>query len=146
MSTTGLLVLVVVLGVATAAGLVLRSRSGRVRTASPVPPAGAAAGPTGWELAGTAPEGAQRVLLLQLSSPVCAPCRQTATVLGGLAVDDPSLRHIEIDVAERTDVARALGVLRTPTTVAFDRDGTELARVSGVPRIDELLAAVGRGW
>lgn len=40
MSATGLLVLVVVLGVATAVGLVLRSRSGRVRAASPVPPAG----------------------------------------------------------------------------------------------------------
>lgn len=140
MSTTGLLVVLATLGVATALGLVLRARSGRVRAASSAP----AAGPTGWDLAGTAPRGPQRVLLLQLSSPVCAPCRQTAAVLGELAAGDSSVRHVEIDVAERADVARALGVLRTPTTVAFDADGAELARVSGVPRVDELLAALGR--
>ena len=139
MSTTGLLVLVATLCAATAVGLVLRARAGRVRAASPSP----AGGPTGWDLAGTAPHGAQRILLLQLSSPVCAPCRQTAAVLGALAPEHPALRHVEIDVAERTDVARALGVLRTPTTVAFDAGGTELARVSGVPRVDELRAAVG---
>lgn len=140
MSATGLLVLIATLCAATAAGLLLRTRSGRVRAASPVP----AAGPTGWELAGTTPAGSDRVLLLQLSSPVCAPCRQTAAVLGELAAQDPSLRHVELDVAQRTDVARALGVLRTPTTVAFDRDGAELARVSGVPRVDELLSTLDR--
>ncbi|RZT83642.1 thiol-disulfide isomerase/thioredoxin [Pseudonocardia sediminis] len=146
MSTAGLMVLVATLCAATAVGLVLRARSGSVRAASPVAPSGSSAppAPSGWDLAGVAPDGTGQVLLLQLSSPVCAPCRQTATVLGGLAVDDPSLRHVEIDVAERTDVARALGVLRTPTTVAFDAGGTELARVSGVPRVDELLAAVHR--
>ncbi|MBW0104246.1 thioredoxin family protein [Pseudonocardia sp. KRD291] len=140
MSTTGLIVLLATLCVATAVGLALRSASGRVRGVSPA----AVTGPDGWGLAGVAPEATREVLLLQLSSPVCAPCRQTAAVLGGLAADDPSLRHVEVDVAERAEVARALGVLRTPTTVAFDSDGTELARVSGVPRVDELLSAVDR--
>lgn len=98
------------------------------------------AGP-GWDLAGTGPDG-RRALLLQLSSPVCAPCRQTARVLGDLAAADPGLAHVEVDVAERVDVARALGVLRTPTTVVFDARGAEVLRVSGVPRVDELVAAL----
>jgi hypothetical protein len=33
-------------------------------------------------------------------------------------------------------------VLRTPTTLAVDGSGTELLRVGGVPKRDELLAAL----
>lgn len=138
MTGTGVWVLVGTLVAATVLGLLLRRRSGRVRARA------RGDGAAGWELAGAVPAEGDRFLLLQLSSPVCAPCRQTAEVLGGMAAGDPSLRHVEVDVAERTDVARALGVLRTPTTVAFDRGGTELLRVSGVPRADELRAALER--
>ena len=82
------------------------------------------------------------MLLLQLSSPVCAPCRQTAAVLDGLAARTAGVVHVEVDVAERPDVARALHVLRTPTTVAFDRAGGELLRVAGVPRVTDLASAL----
>ncbi len=119
---------------ASAVGLVLRRRDGRARSG------GGATG--GWALAGRAPAAGDRALLLQLSSPVCAPCRQTATLLGGLAGRTPGLVHVEVDVAERVEVARELGVLRTPTVVAFDAAGTELARISGVPRLPELAAAL----
>lgn len=136
MSSTGLVVLIAVLIVATAVGLVLRARDGRVRTTAD------AASPDGWALTGSAPEGAEQVLLLQLSSPVCTPCRQTAGVLGELAAGEPGLRHVEVDVAERPEVARALSVMRTPTTIGFDRTGRELLRVSGVPRRAELVAAL----
>jgi Thiol-disulfide isomerase and thioredoxins len=120
--------------VALVLALVLRARDGRVRAA-----AGASGG---WALAGCSPSGQDRVLLLQLSSPVCAPCRQTAAVLTELAGRTVGLVHVELDVADRPDAARELGVLRTPTVVAFDRDGTELLRVSGVPRAADLLAGV----
>lgn len=137
MQTGGLVVLVVALTLATAAGLVLRARSGRVRTTTSDREAVAG----GWELAGVAPEG-RRALLLQLSAPACTPCRRTAQLLGDLAAADPGLAHVEIDVAERIEVARALGVLRTPTTVVFDAAGDEILRVSGVPRADELAEAL----
>ena len=51
---------------------------------------------------------------------------------------EPDLMHIRSD----PDVARALHVLRTPTTVAFDRAGGELLRVAGVPRVTELASAL----
>jgi len=121
------------LAVATVVGLVLRARSGVVRR-------GRATG--GWALTGRAPAAGERVLLLQLSSPVCTPCRQTAAVLDGLACHTAGVVHVEVDVAERPDVARSLHVLRTPTTVAFDRAGVELLRVSGVPRATELTSAL----
>lgn len=139
MDLTGLVVLLVVLALLSVAGVLMQHRSGRVRVAADHPSSGRES--SGWELAGLDPEG-RRALLLQLSSPVCAPCRQTAAVLAELAADDPGLAHVEIDVAERVEVARALGVLRTPTTVVFDAGGAELLRVSGVPRADELAAAL----
>ena len=99
-------------------------------------------GTSGWALADLVPEPDDRVLLLQLSSPVCTPCRQTAAALTELAEQETGLRHVEIDVADDPDAARALHVMRTPTTIAFARDGRELLRVSGVPRRRELLDAL----
>lgn len=134
MSVTGLIVVLAVLAVASVVGLVLRSRAGRVRTTT-------GRGAPGWDLAGVAPDADDRVLLLQLSSPICTPCRQTAAQLGQIA-ERPGVRHVEVDIAERPEVARTLDVMRTPTTVAFARDGRELLRVSGVPRRQELLTAL----
>ena len=133
MDVVGLLVVVGVLVVTTATGLALRARAGPVRR-------GTATG--GWALAGRRPGDGETVLLLQLSSPVCAPCRQTAAALDGLAARTAGVVHVEVDVAEHSDVARALHVLRTPTTVAFDRAGGELLRVAGVPRVTELASAL----
>jgi thiol-disulfide isomerase/thioredoxin len=130
----GLGALIGALVVGTVVGMVWRARSGRLRAGSGVR--------GGWELAGRAPRAEERVLLLQLSSPVCAPCRQTAAVLDELAARTPGVVHAEIDVAERPEVAAALHVMRTPTMVAFDRSGAELLRLSGVPRADELAAAL----
>lgn len=139
MSVAGVVTVGVVVLVVGVVGVLLRRRSGRLRT-----PSTPRAGVDGWALAGVRPEADDRVLLLQLSSPVCAPCRTTAGVLADLASDDPRVRHVEVDVADRVDVARALNVLSTPTTVAFDRDGAEMLRVSGVPRADELRNALAR--
>lgn len=153
----GLAALVGVLMLATAAGLVMRARSGRVHGGGrhggmadqgrarqgEVPTGGEPEdGGGGWALAARTPTADERVLLLQLSSPVCAPCRQTAAVLDDLASRTPGIVHSEIDVAERPEVARELHVLRTPTVVAFDRSGAELLRVSGVPRVTELASAL----
>lgn len=133
MDLLGVAVLVAVLALATAVGLVLRARDGRVRH-------GRTEG--GWALADITPGPAERVLLLQLSSPVCTPCRRTAEMLDALRTRRPEIVHREIDVADRPDVARTLNVLRTPTVVAFDRAGAELLRVSGVPRAADLEAAL----
>ena len=130
MNGVGIAVLLGTLVLATVAGLVLRARSGRLRSGG--------AATEGWQLAGAEPGAGDRVLLLQLSSPVCTPCRQTAALLTDLAARRAGVVHRELDVAERPDVARELGVMRTPTVVAFDRNGGELLRVSGVPRMAEL--------
>ncbi len=135
MSTVGLATLLATLVVATVVGLVLRARAGRVR-------AGRARDQAEWTRWGVDAGAADRVLLLQLSTPVCAPCRHTAVVLSDLVERSSGLRHVEIDIADHPEPAVALSVMRTPTTVAFDRSGRELLRVSGVPRTDELMSAL----
>jgi thiol-disulfide isomerase/thioredoxin len=129
---TGVLVLVGTLVLATVAGVLLRRRDGRVRTVST-----SALPADVQEL--VAPAG---VTLVQLSTTFCAPCRQARVVLANLAERIDGLHHTELDLTERPDLARELSVLRTPTTLAVDGNGTELLRVGGVPKRDELLAAL----
>ncbi len=130
---TGALVMVGTLVLASALGLMLRARNGRVRSASP---------------AGGLPEDVRALLapgqitLVQLSTTFCAPCRHARVLLADLADRTAGLRHAELDLTERPDLARDLSVLRTPTTLAVDGTGTELLRVGGVPRRDALLAAL----
>jgi thiol-disulfide isomerase/thioredoxin len=129
----GALVVLGTLAVAGVLGFVLRARGGRVRRAKER------------EL----PEDVRRLLgadasvtLVQLSTTFCAPCRQARVVLADLAERTEGLHHAELDLTERPDLARALSVLRTPTTLAVDAHGTELLRIGGVPRRADLLDAL----
>lgn len=131
---TGLWVLVAVLVAATAVGLLLRARNGRVRDAQPVR-----------ELPGPVTDvldPASAVTLVQISTTFCAPCRHAKAVLEPLAERTDGLHHVELDVTNQPEVAQSLSVLRTPTTIALTPDGRELLRVGGVPKGPELLAAL----
>ena len=129
---TGVLVLVATLALATVAGLAMKSRNGRVRVAA------ASILPSDIQ-AVLAPAG---VTLVQLSTTFCAPCRHTRVLLSDLASRTDGLHHTELDLTDRPELARELSVLRTPTTLAIDGSGTEVLRVGGVPKRDELLAAL----
>ena len=129
---TGVLVLVATLALATVTGLVMKSRNGRVHvaTASNLPSAVQSV---------LAPDG---VTLVQLSTTFCAPCRHTRVLLSDLASRTDGLHHTELDLTEQPELAKELSVLRTPTTLAIDGSGTEILRVGGVPKRDELLTAL----
>jgi len=131
---TGALVLLGTLVLASVAGLVLRARNGRVRIAGAT---------------GTLPADVRDVVdpevavtLVQLSTEFCAPCRQARTVLADLASATAGVHHAEVDLTDRPDLARALSVLRMPTTLAVDAGGRELLRVGGVPNPRALLDAL----
>lgn len=94
--------------------------------------------------------GAQRgyhATFVQFSTPMCAKCPPTATLLQRIAGEDPRVAHIEIDAAERLDLARELEIMRTPTILLLDGDGVVVSRISGAPtehQAREALAAVPR--
>lgn len=136
---TGVLVLVGALALAGIAGLVLKARNGRITRSKADQADSAVALP---EPVRAALDPAAAVTLVQISTTFCAPCRHAKALLSHLADNTEGLRHVDLDVTETPEVAAGLGVLRTPTTLALTPAGAELLRVGGVPKQDELLAAL----
>lgn len=131
---TALWVLLGTAVVVAAVGGALRWRSGRIQVPTrPTLPA---------EVLELLPAGTGGVTLLQLSTTFCAPCRQTRALLGDLVERTPGLRHVDVDLTSRPELAELLRVRSTPTTLAVDAAGHELLRLVGVPRRDQLLAAL----
>ncbi len=135
---TGALVVIGTLLLAAVVGFALRARDGRVRTLgdSTVPDVLVP------DDVRAALDPAAAVTLVQFSTAFCASCRHAGLVLTDLAKGTDGLAHADIDLTDRPELAKAAGVMRTPTTVAVDARGVELLRVGGVPRRDDLLAAL----
>jgi thiol-disulfide isomerase/thioredoxin len=146
---TGLVVLVAVLVLASAFGVWRKRTDGAVRMQTmPIAgvsesdsrptreaPAALTANKVGHELG-------QRATLLQFSSAFCQPCRVTRVVLADVASKVDGVEHIEIDAESHLGLVREIGILRTPTTLVLDREGRITARASGVPRREQVLAAL----
>ena len=153
----GLITLVVVLAVASAAGFVLRHRQGRFRgvavpSGTPLPagtptaaavsrPVSAPAALSATDL--NAPLGA-RATLVQFSTEVCAYCGPTRQLLTEVAAERDGVAFVEIDAAARMDLTRRLHVLSTPTVLVLDAAGGITSRASGPLRRADLLTAVGQ--
>ena len=139
-----LMLVVAVVAAALVLGLWWRSRQGVVRVRAP---AGAApevvVGDDVWrdrgvELAGTA-------TFVQFSTEHCSPCRATARVLGALVARRDDVSHREMDIDRNLDLVRRFSVLRAPTVLVLDRDGREVARMTGAvgrAQAERALAAV----
>lgn len=84
----------------------------------------------------------ERATLLQFSSAFCAPCRATRRTLADVADAVPGVVHVEVDAEHHLDLVRALGILRTPTTIVLDGRGAEVARAAGAPRPEQVLGAL----
>ena len=136
---------VAALALATATGLLYRTRNGTMRPARPA--AGGTAGPApagpGLTTADLgAPLGA-RATLVQFSTAFCAPCRATRQVLADVAAMTDGIAHVEIDAESHLDLVRRLDVRRTPTVLVLGPDGRIARRASGQPRKADVIAALG---
>lgn len=126
--------LVGVLAVATVLGLVLRNRSGRARATR-------ASRPTAADLAPATDFGAAATLV-QFSTPTCARCPAARRQLDAVAARHEGVRRIEVDLAERPDLARRFDVMQTPTVLLLDAQRTVRTRFGGPPRAADLAAAL----
>jgi thiol-disulfide isomerase/thioredoxin len=86
----------------------------------------------------------EKATLLQFSSAFCAPCRATRRTLAEVAEVVPGVEHLEVDAEHHLDLVRALGVMRTPTTLVLDAAGREVTRATGAPRKEQVLAALAQ--
>lgn len=133
--------------VATAIGLLARSRAGRVRTV-PGSPLGAGAGaePVATTAATLGLAGhalGADVTLVQFSTEYCSRCPGVARSLTALADDlDGDIRHVEIDLTHDAALADRFDVRQTPTVLVLDAAGRTAGRIAGVPRADELRALI----
>lgn len=87
---------------------------------------------------------ARGVTLLQFSTEVCAPCGVTRVVLADVASGRTDVRHVDLDLTHRPDLANRFNILQTPTTLILDGKGVVRARIGGAPRRDALTRELDR--
>jgi thiol-disulfide isomerase/thioredoxin len=133
---TGLVVCVAVLAASGLYGLLNQRRQGRIRVRAK----DTAERLTAAEIGG--PLG-ERATLVQFSSAFCSPCRATRRTLGEVAEMVTGVAHVEIDAEAHLDLVRRLSILKTPTVLVLDADGTVVRRAAGQPRKADVIAALG---
>jgi thiol-disulfide isomerase/thioredoxin len=72
--------------------------------------------------------------LLQFSTEVCSICVGTSRLYKELANRIPGVKHIEVDITHRMDLAAHFSIMQTPTTLILDKHGMVKARIGGAPR------------
>jgi thiol-disulfide isomerase/thioredoxin len=72
--------------------------------------------------------------LLQFSTEVCSVCNATARLYAEFEKAAPGVKHIEVDITHRMDLAAHFSIMQTPTTLILDKHGMVRARIGGAPR------------
>ncbi|WP_342000476.1 thioredoxin family protein [Microbacterium sp. LWH7-1.2] len=82
--------------------------------------------------------------LLQFSTELCARCPGVHRTLAAIADDHEGVRHLDVDLTHRPDIAKHFHVLQTPTTLVLDRNGVVQTRFGGAPGRDVLELELNR--
>ena len=86
----------------------------------------------------------EQATLLQFSTELCARCPGVHRMLSDLAGERDGVRHLDVDLTHRPDIARHFNVLQTPTTLILDRAGVIRTRFGGAPGRDVLELELSR--
>ena len=71
--------------------------------------------------------------LLQFSTEMSSRCPGVHRTLAAVAAGHEGVRHWDVDVTSRPDIAKHFHILQTPTTLVLDRSGAVQARFGGIP-------------
>ena len=85
----------------------------------------------------------ERATLVQFSSAFCAPCRATRVLLTDIAATVEGVVAVDVDAESQLDLVRRLDIMRTPTVLVLDKAGVVVQRASGLPRRENVIAALG---
>jgi len=81
-------------------------------------------------------------VILDFSSPGCAPCKKVPPVLEGIVQEsEENIRAFEVDVTEHPQIAQKYMVLGVPTIILF-KNGEEKQRFNSVPKREKILKAL----
>jgi thiol-disulfide isomerase/thioredoxin len=86
----------------------------------------------------------EHATMVQFSSAFCSPCRATRTLLTDIAAKVPGVIAVDIDAEENLQLVRDLDIMRTPTVLILDGSGAVTTRASGLPRREQVMAALDR--
>ncbi|MEI3866257.1 thioredoxin family protein [Microbacterium sp. CCNWLW134] len=86
----------------------------------------------------------EQATLLQFSTEMCARCPNVHRMLAEVADRHDGVRHLDVDLTHRPDIAQHFHVLQTPTTLILDRHGAIQSRIGGVPSRDVLDLELAR--
>ena len=86
----------------------------------------------------------EKVTLLQFSSDFCSSCKQTSILLESIEKAHQGLLHIDLDIAERLDLAKTFNILTTPTILILNSRGEVVSRIVGAPKLATIEAEIER--
>ncbi|MCP4217430.1 MAG: thioredoxin family protein [bacterium] len=87
--------------------------------------------------------GATEYVLLDFSSPGCAPCKKVPPLLEEVLADlaDTDIAAYEVDIVENIDIAQKYMVMGVPTIIVF-KGGKDVKRFNSVPKKAKLLKVI----
>jgi thioredoxin-like negative regulator of GroEL len=121
------------LALATALGLLLRKRKGRVRDVADAE----RINPAIFELERFGESGA----IVQFSTEFCARCPGVKRLLTELVAGRPGLKFVHVDLTHDAGFAKRFHVLQTPTVLFIDTHGHPIKRLSGQLGHDTIRGA-----
>lgn len=80
----------------------------------------------------------EKATLLQFSTSYCGQCPGVSRKLTAMDDSSAGLRHLEVDITDRLDVAAHFGINQTPTVFLLNPKGELVYRVGGVPNLAKL--------
>lgn len=91
----------------------------------------------------TAKLSANRFVILDFSSPGCAPCKKVPALVEEVLQEaaDRDVRAYEVNIVDEPDIARQYFVMGVPTLIVF-RGGQEIARFSSLPKKDKVVQSL----
>lgn len=120
---TPLIGVIALVALATAVGVLLRTRKGRVRRL-------AGGAPLEPEVFGAVRFGTVGTVV-QFSTEFCSRCPGVRRLLAQRVSTEPGLDFIHVDLTNDPDLASRFGVLQTPTILFVDASGRPSTRLSG---------------
>ena len=84
----------------------------------------------------------EKVTMLQFSSDFCSSCKQTSVLLANIEKANEGLLHIDLDIADRLDLAKTFNILTTPTTLILNSKGSVVSRIVGAPKLATIEAEI----
>ncbi len=138
---SGWLAVLAVLVLASAFGIYRQRTDGRVRVLSPDDQPSIPTPPTASPFTAFGEMG-EHATIVQFSATVCAPCRAAHVIAAEVAAQVPGVTHLDINAEHNMELVKEFGIMRTPTILVLDGLGRLSARISGVPRREELLIAL----